>query len=616
MNDRELPDHSAHIENAKAALKPVFGEISDVQWSALEELVEWVYVKGGDKIIQQGEPSDCIYFLLHGRLSAVYENADGTFKKLGDVVQGQSVGEIGVFSKDVRTASVIAIRDAVLLKLTEEALHKTAALFPDMIFNVMNTVIKRATSQYTPKTLSPVRNIVFIARQKNEENSTFLEGVQKGMERYGSTRMVNLSEILTLCDIGEVDIESDDPLINSKIQQAIDELEANYDYVLFAAFENEKAWLNRAIRQADIFYFIKDSLDTYDLSTSESVIFDEEFYFKLKEKHLVILHQNGDKLPQNTRKFLEKRDVELHHHVRLDRLNDISRVVRYIAGRTVGIAFAGGGAKGIAHVGIIQEFYRQGIPIDYFCGTSAGALAAAMAALDMGEDLFLERIIELAKEAPTSRKNMNIFPIISIMKGKDLDECMHKYYGHARIEDLWINFSCVASNLTKKKSEIINSGPLDEALRASIALPGVFPPVVRGNDLWVDGGLINNLPVNLLERNNIAKKVVVTLHKNKDYILNYSKVPDSWQYIKNNIKGKKIKVPKITSLMMESMVLASYSQYKSGLAKADLHLHPPVAKIGLLHWKKYDELIKTGKDYTQEILSQPVSKQLFEDVKD
>lgn len=613
MSEKNNTNQPSQIESAKAALRPVFGQITDEQWSALECSLEWVYVKGGDKIIRQGEPSDCIYFLLHGRLSAVFEDEDGSSRKLGDIVQGQSVGEIGIFTKEPRTASVIAIRDAVLLKMSDEALHKAAALFPDMMFNVMNTVIKRATSQYTPKTLSPVRNIVFVARTNSQRFATFVEGVQKEIARHAQVHVVSQQEILSMCNITKADLESTDPLINGKIQQAIDDLEINNEYVLFTANEDEPAWVNKAIRQADIYYFIKDFDDDFELSPIEKIIFDEKFYFRLKEKHLVLLHEDGSKRPQNTRFFLEKRDVDLHHHVRMDRSSDIHRIARFIRGCTIGIACAGGGAKGMAHVGIIKTFLENGVPIDYFCGTSAGALAAAAAAMDMGNEEFVNCLYELAVESPTRRKNMNIIPIISIMKGEDLDRCMHKYFGHVNIEDLWINFSCMASNMTKRKPVIIDRGPLDQAVRASIALPGVFPPVVRGNDLWVDGALINNLPINILQNNNIAIKIAVTLHKNKDNKLNYNKVPDSWQYIINTVKGKKIKTPKITSLMMESMLLASYSQYKDALKLADLHLHPPVDKVGLLQWHRYLELVRIGSEYADEVLSTPEAKELFKE---
>src|SRR5690606_1110548 len=119
--------------------------------------------------------------------------------------------------------------------------------------------------------------------------------------------------------------------------------------------------------------------------------------------------------------------------------------------------------------------------------------------------------------------------------------------------------------------------------------PGLFPPAVHGNSLLLDGGLLENLPVDTLSEYPIGKIIAVTVHQKKSYNLNYTSVPDSWALIKQKFRKRKhrIKVPSISSIMMESIVLSSFSKYNDSLQMADLHIQPPLGKIGMMDWDAY-----------------------------
>src|SRR5699024_7833668 len=115
----------------------------------------------------------------------------------------------------------------------------------------------------------------------------------------------------------------------------------------------------------------------------------------------------------------------------------------------------------------------------------------------------------------------------------------------------------IASDMTEKKKIIMNSGSISEAIRASISLPGIFPPAVSGNSLYLDGGLMENLPIEPLEKAGVDKLIIVTLQSTEKHDINYDVVPDSWEYFKQKYVTKKtLEIPGITSIIMESMVLA------------------------------------------------------------
>ena len=601
--DRAIDDLD-HLHNVREILMPVFGFITDQQWESLKNLIEWLQIPGGTKLIQQGDPSDDMFFLVHGRLTAMLEPTSGDTMRLGDVYQGQSVGEIGVFSNEKRSASVYANRDSIVIKISKDSLQKLMSLFPDLMMNVLQTVIKRATNQYTQHTKPPlIKNVVLISKTRTSSIEYFVGQLVQYLGKVGACTLLNKENLQRLTGVSYQDLKSKDPLIHIKMQQAIENLEQQNLYLILWASEDEEEWLDKAVRQADVFYIIKERKDPTELTKTESHIFNEDSYFKFKEKHLVVIHQDGSRKPEGTSKMLAHRNVDLHHHVRLNFDQDIQRVARHISGNSVGIAFAGGGAKGLAHIGVIKELYNLSVPIDYFSGTSVGSLGAGIVAMDMPIKEMLEFTKELALASPTKRGNMNILPMVSLLKGKDMDNYLEKYYGNWDIEDLWINFSCVSANLTQKSIVEFTRGSLATAIRASISLPGVFPPAVLGNDLLVDGGLMDNLPIQQLEKHNIAKKIVVSLHTTKEYKLGYTKVPDSLELLKYKLTKREIKVPSIMTLLMESMVLSSYSKYAEIISKADLHLQPPVGKIGLMQWHRYKEIIEIGANYTREQLS-------------
>jgi len=594
-------------------LFPVFGDINPDQWKSLRSLIEWVHLEGGQQIIQKGDPSDCIYFLLQGRLTVLYKEESGRIVKLGEVHKGQSVGELGFFVDKPRSADVYANRDSTLIKFDKNAMDLTTKLFPELMIRVMNTVIRRASDQLSNETnvIDESRNIAVLYEQESEYIQQFVEVFANCFSSIGKCKIVDKSV---------VDYKSDEtvggPFNDTKArefrqQKQLEELELDNDFLLLCASGADDVWLERAIRQADVICILKSRDDVSTLNHAETIIFSQHKFNQIKEKHLIILHSDGNKRPQGTPEILRNRPVNLHHHVRLDRTGDIERVFRFLTNRAIGIAFAGGGAKGLAHLGTILSFRKNNVPIDYFAGTSVGAIGSAIGAMDLSEADTMEIGRMLAKDAPTRRRNMNFFPFISMMKGRDLDDYTERYFGAFMIEDLWINFGCVASNLTTKSKVEITSGKLNHAIRSSIALPGVFTPFVAKNELWIDGGVIDNLPIGLLVKNQVAKKIIVTLDATRDYQLGYEQVPDSWEYILQKIKGIKLPIPKLSTIIMEATVLASYSKYHEAIKIADLHLKPPVSKIGLLQWKKFKQVVEIGRSYSDEMLTNQVKDNLL-----
>jgi len=178
---------------------------------------------------------------------------------------------------------------------------------------------------------------------------------------------------------------------------------------------------------------------------------------------------------------------------------DIHRLARFVSGRAVGLVLAGGGARGFAHIGILKALTEAGVPIDQLGGTSMGAIIAAGVAAEWDTRDLAKRLRHAFVE--TNPLSDYTFPLIALFRGRKVSQLLRQNFGEIRIEELPKPFFCVSSDLTSGRIHVHRSGPLWRALRASVALPGILPPVTHHGHLLVDGGVMNNLPVDVMAQN-------------------------------------------------------------------------------------------------------------------
>lgn len=166
--------------------------------------------------------------------------------------------------------------------------------------------------------------------------------------------------------------------------------------------------------------------------------------------------------------------------------------------KKVSLVLSGGGARGIAHIGVIEELERQGFEIVSLAGTSMGAMVGGVYALGKMQEF---------KTWMCSLDKIKVFNLVDfsfssqgLVKGDKVFNTMKQFIKDKNIEDLKIPFVAVAADLLNKKEVVFNSGSIWDAIRASVAIPTVITPVISGTALLVDGGVLNNIPVNRVKR--------------------------------------------------------------------------------------------------------------------
>jgi NTE family protein len=269
----------------------------------------------------------------------------------------------------------------------------------------------------------------------------------------------------------------------------------------------------------------------------------------------------------------------------------------------IGVAFGGGSAKGIAHVGVIRWFEEHRIPIDVASGTSMGGLiggcyATGMSAAELDQMLETMNWDELFGSSNFAFKNIRrkadaraypsrlefgarrgISPPISLNTGEQVDLLLARvtapYYGISSFDELPTPFRAVAMDLLSAQQVVLDRGSLAAAMRATMSLPLIFPPVEMDGRILVDGGTMNNVPADVAR--GMGADVVIAI--------NVGDLSDPKE-VKQTLFG-------LAGSTLSAMMRAST---KVGLAEADIVLDVPLVEkgYGSLDWRRSKELIEEG----------------------
>ena len=288
---------------------------------------------------------------------------------------------------------------------------------------------------------------------------------------------------------------------------------------------------------------------------------------------LALVHQGGID-PGCSAPWLKTLPVTLHHHI--VEPADFGRVARLLMRRGVGLVLSGGGARGFAHLGIIRALREAKVPIDFLGGASIGAIIAAGVAMGWSDE---EMQLRYRRSfVATNPVNDYTLPFLALTRGKKVSRLLEREYGSVLIEDLRFPYFCVSANLTTGRLFEHRSGSVAQALRASVAIPGVMPPVFHEDGVLVDGAAINNLPVDVMQGH--APGFVIGCDVGAD----------------RNFGERRVN---IFEVLMHAGMINSTASERAQRELADVLMKPPLVNIDLLNWQAFDRAIQAGYDYAR-----------------
>jgi predicted acylesterase/phospholipase RssA len=542
-----------------------------------------------------------MYIVISGRLIAKAKDSQQKDNIIGEIGQGECVGEMAILTDKPRSASVFALRDSVLVEFKKDLFFHYAEQNPLPFLALTKVIVKRLERQNNKVKYHNQHNIALVPLTKGID----LHNIVVQMQSYlnGKQRCTSLDSHSVNTQFS-FDINSNDISLeqNALLSDFMFSLEKDSQIVFYETDTTLTNWTKKCLSQADSIVFLAD------FNENEAILVENfDFVQTLRARvedfpvFLALLHPDGSRLPFDSKtRWLDKIKPKQHFHIRLNEAKDLRRLARSISGHAIGLACGGGGAKGFAEIGVYYALLEANFEIDYVTGVSFGAVCGAGFALGWTKGLE-----ETAKTAFMPRDILGDYriPFVSLSAGKRVEENIRVHYP-GNIEDMWLPFACHSSNLSTSSLYSHREGSIYTAVCASVAIPGVLPPRVIESNYLVDGGLINNLPVDVLYELGCARTIGIDVGSANDYFAESSnqKAPSVWTILKNKITGKKENFPSFFKNIERSMLIASYGHTKEMHDKADLMLSPPVKNFGLTDWKLLSQLIEIGYTHTKKIL--------------
>ncbi|WP_394788335.1 patatin-like phospholipase family protein [Rhodoferax sp.] len=593
-------------------LQAFFGALEPSAMDLLRASLQWVEIAGGDTLLTQGEAGDSMYLVVSGRLRAYVRTDDGSLRKVAEIPRGQVVGELSLYTDEPRAATVVAVRDAVLVRLDRPAFQQllahsaqvSLALTRQIIHQLKGDAPQRAKDKVVTMGLVPITSGIALA-----EFAASLAAQLADKGRVCTITRHDIDQRLDAIGLGPSD--NTDKETQRSIAMLLDDIEAAHDFVLLLADDGPTPWTQRCCRHCDELLLLADATQPPALHAIETRFLMRRPVLTEAVEILVLLHPLDQPSPRGTAAWLARRPLAGHLHIRPALARDMARLARIQSRTAVGLVLAGGGARGLAHLGVFRALEEHGVEIDWVGGTSIGAVMATYVASDQP----LAKVMANARRAfatnPTG--DFNLFPVLSLIKGLRLRSILARAVEElvgfdADVEDLWKNFYCVATNFSTASEQRIQHGNLVHALLASTSIPGALPPVIHGSDLLCDGGSFNNFPVDVMRSmRGVGRVIGVDLNIRTQLKVEHDDIPGTWALLRDRLRPhsqRRYQLPSLPSYLMTVTILYSMSRQRSAQQLCDLYFNPPLTRVGMLQWRRFENIVQRGYAHAVQVLGQ------------
>ncbi|NOT36558.1 MAG: hypothetical protein HOP11_04215 [Saprospiraceae bacterium] len=506
---------------------------------------------------------------------------------MGDITEGEPVGEFAFFTNDPRSATVFAMRPSVVLEINENEYYKIISLQPEFAQKLTAITIKRLKSNSLQDNIKNApKNIAIINLQENPDLTPWTQLIENQFLKSGiNYKLHNRSD-----------------LKDENYDAFFQKLEENDSLNFFVCNLDQPEWSKQCCIYSDLVIIAAEFDGKHEIYEIEN---DLELYkdnVLRKKIYLLLLHPENSPHAKNTKKWLEKRKIDLHIHFRKHHTRDAARFCRIITNKAVGLVLGGGGAKGYAHFGAIRALLEEGIQIDFLGGTSSGAFSGlTVSSLDFDFEK-----IKFYEEDPLNKnltKNDYTFPVISLLTGKKIKKYVQKLFGDLCLEDFWAKTYCVSSNFSSAQLSMHEEGLASKKVLASAAIPGVFPPEIIDYELHVDGGVMDNLPIQSMYKFPVGYIIAISLSSSTLHKSEHDDTPSNPELLLDKLLlRKKYKLPSMSSIIINSLTLNSVQRQIQNKSNATFYLELNLKGFGFLDDSKWKEILQQGHNQMKEFI--------------
>ena len=581
-------------------LTELFGDLEPAAIAELEAELVWTELAGGATLFREGDRGEDVYIVVNGRLRVTMSDraAPGGQRVVEEAGRGQAVGELALLTGEPRAATVTAVRDSDLLRLSRGSFDRLLDRHPRAMLQIARAAAWR------------LRHSGARGQRGRPSASTFAlvpAGTGAPHGRLAPRFAAALGDPESVLCLGSADVDrllgragiaqtAHDDAIHESIVAWMSEQERAHRYLVLVADDGDTPWTRRCVRHADRVLIVGRAGDDPSRGALETAL---EPMGLTARCELVLVHADDAARPSGTAAWLEARSVAAHHHVRLGDDAQTRRLARRASGRATALVLGGGGARGFSHIGALRALAEAGVEIDMIGGTSIGSAIAGAYAVGRSPD----DLVGLAEAFASKSKIMDrTLPIVALMEGRKLTGIYQSVYGDAHIEDLWIPYFAVSSGLARAEAVIHERGPLWRAVRSSTAVPGIFPPMIaEDREVLVDGNVMNNMPLDVM-RERCEGGTLIGLNPMPSALpmRRYDCGPSvsGWKALLGRLKwfGVRLRAPSIFGSIMRATEINSANRMRqpSFRALADLLVEPPVGGYAIMGYGAYAPIIEIG----------------------
>lgn len=575
----------ASPRNALAAVE-TFAALGLDERDTLARELETLSLKRGETLVREGEPADALYIVVSGRFAVTVE---ARAQPVAEIGAGQPVGEIAFLAGGQRTATVTALRDSLVLRLGRAEFDALSERNPGIWRTLTLTLARRVADANVDRDAAArprPRTIAVVQAGGTPVPRDFLSRLERVFARHARTVALDAARAAALLPAGAA-------ADSAEATRRLNEIEAGCDFVLYIADATLTPWTEKAIRQSDLVLAVGVHAGDAAVNALEARAAE---HVAANARRLVLLHPTQDAI-SGTDRWLAAREIAMHHHVALDRDEDVERLYRFVSGTARGLVTCGGGAFCAAHIGLYKALREAGIAIDAMGGSSGGGAMAAAFAMGTPPEAIDEALDDVFVSGAVMRRYT--WPRYSVIDHTFLDAALARHYGGVRIEDLWVPFFAVSTNLSSYGLHRHRTGDLWAAVRATGSIPGLLPPYyTEDGQMLVDGALMDNVPVRVMHELKSGPNIVASfaVPRLELFPVAYRSLPSRRELMRRALnpfgRTRLPAAPGIGSVLMRSL-MANRQDFERHLRPEDLLMVLPFpADMGVLDWHRHTELMQ------------------------
>uniref|UniRef100_A0A803YFE4 lysophospholipase n=1 Tax=Meleagris gallopavo TaxID=9103 RepID=A0A803YFE4_MELGA len=636
--------------------------------------IDWMAVEAGRALYRQGDRSDCTYIALNGRLRSVIQKGSGKKELIGEYGRGDLIGVVEALTRQPRATTVHAVRDTELAKLPEGTLNNIKRRYPQVVTRLIHLLSQKilgnlqqlrgpfagsglgmASSSEPTNPTSNLSTVAVLPVCDDVPTAAFTLELKHALNAIGPA-LVLTSDIIR-ARLGSSALDS---IHEYRLSGWLAQQEDIHRIVLYQTDCTLTPWTVRCIRQADCILIVGLGDQEPALGELEQML---ENTAVRALKQLVLLHREDGPSPSRTVEWLNMRSwCSGHLHIKCprrvfsrrspaklremyekvfarsaDRHSDFSRLARVLTGNTIALVLGGGGARGCSHIGVIKAMEEVGIPIDMVGGTSIGSFIGALYAEERSAVRTKQRAREWAKRMNSVFATVLdlTYPITSMFSGSSFNASINKVFQDKQIEDLWLPYFNVTTDITASAMRVHTDGSLWRYIRASASYPPYLPPLCDPKDshylvdgcyvnnvpgsLWryvrasmtlsgylpplcdpkdgnllMDGGYINNLPADIAR--NMGAKTVIAIDvgsQDETDLCNYGDNLSGWWLLWKRLNpwAEKVKVPDMAEIQSRLAYVSCVRQLEVVKSSSYCeYIRPPIDRFKTMDFGKFDEI--------------------------